>query len=172
MRGLVEAVALGTPILLAGCTGMGGDTPTRPPLNVADQVQQVDRGEVVGTWTCRELNPYPELPQQRTTITYNKDGTLVGEGRSEARPPFGAMTVNLTGKWAVEGDRIVTSDMQADAGSADAFTDVMAGIATSIANSWSTSQAQGSGDVLKLTERELVLRPVGVDDPPTFSCSR
>ena len=60
---------LGGDLLLTGCTGLGGggETPKRPPLNVADQVQQVDRSKLVGTWQCRELNPYPEMPKQTTT---------------------------------------------------------------------------------------------------------
>jgi hypothetical protein len=172
MRALVQVAAVA--VLLAGCTGLGGggETPKRPPLNVADQVQQVDRSKLIGTWQCRELNPYPEVPKQQTTITYGKDGTLSGVGQSEARPPFAAMTVKITGKWAVEGDQIVASDIKTEAGSADEFTNVMAGIGSSIVNTFSKSQPQGSGDVLELTQHKLVFRGVGVEDPPTYSCTR
>ena len=65
----------------------------------------------------------------------------------------------------------MTGDVKTSAGSPDAFTNVMAGIATSLINS-AHGQEQGSGDVLKLTRTELVFRPVGVEDPPVYSCTR
>jgi hypothetical protein len=49
-------------LLLAGCATGGGETPRRPTTSVADDVGAVDRAAVVGTWQCRELNPYPEVP--------------------------------------------------------------------------------------------------------------
>jgi hypothetical protein len=173
MRVRVQVAAAAATVLLAGCSGLGGgESPKRPPLTVADQVQQIDRSKLIGTWQCHELNPYPEVPKQQTTITYGKDGTLSGVGQSEARPPFAAMTVKITGKWAVEGDQITTSDVKTEAGSADEFTNVMAGIGSSIVNTFSKSQLQGSGDVLELTQHKLVFRGVGVEDPPTYSCTR
>lgn len=160
-------------LFLAACTGSsGGDTPRRPALDVADGVTGVDRDMIVGTWQCRELNPYPELPQQVTTITYKADGTFTGEGRTQARPPFGPMTSTSSGKWRVEDGQIVTSDVAIDAGSEDAFTNVMAGITSSIANTLGMTQAQGAGDVLELSRNRLTFRPVGIEDPPTFSCTR
>ena len=164
--------ALGAGSLLAGCVAVGGDTPKRPPLAVADEVQRVEADSLVGTWTCRELNPYPEVPKQVSTITYGEDGTFTGKAHYDAQAaPFGGMTVESAGRWVVDGDRIVTSDVTTSAGSQDAFTNVMAGIATSFINSTS-SQQQGSGDVLKLTRTELMFRPAGVDDPPVYSCTR
>ena len=166
-------VALAATTGLASCTGMGGgETPKRPSVTVADQVQTVDRSMVVGTWECHELNPYPEVPTQTATLTYAEDGALSGIAHSQARPPFAEMTIKSTGKWTVEGDRIVTSDVQTEAGSADEFTNVMAGIGSSIVNTFAKSQPAGSGDVLELTRHKLVLRAVGVDDPPIFSCTR
>ena len=170
MRGLLAVVGAGA--LVAGCAGVGGDTPKRPPLTVADEVQRIDSSNIVGTWTCRELNPYPEVPQQVSTITYAKDGSFTGRAQYDAQAsPFGGMTVESIGKWTVEDDRIVTGDVKTSAGSPDAFTNVMAGIATSFVNS-AYGQEQGSGDVLKLTRTELVFRPVGVEDPPVYSCTR
>lgn len=170
MRGFVAVVGGG--LLLSGCVGVAGDAPKRPPVTLADEVQQVDRAEIVGSWTCRELNPYPEVPQQVSTITYADDGTFTGKARYDATtPPFAGMTVESGGTWAVAGDRIVTSDVRTSAGSDDPFTNVMAGIATSFANSFA-GQQQGSGDVLELTKAKLVFRLVGVDDPPVYACTR
>lgn len=165
-------IAFAASSMLAGCVGMGGDPPKRPPVTVADEVQQVDDSKIVGTWTCRELNPYPEVPRQVSTITYAKDGSFTGNAQYDAStPPFGGMTVETTGRWTVQGDRIVISDVKTSAGSQDAFTNMMAGIASSLVNT-ASAQEQGSGDVLKLTQRELVFRPAGADDPPVFSCTR
>ena len=165
-------VAFAASSVLAGCTGMGGDPPKRPPVTVAGEVQRVDGSKVVGTWTCRELNPYPEVPRQVSTITYAKDGAFTGNAQYDATtPPFGGMTVETTGRWTVQGDRIVISDVKTSAGSQDAFTNMRAGIASSLINT-ASAQEQGSGDVLKLTPTELVFRPVGVDDPPVYSCTR
>ena len=159
--------------LLAACAGVGGPPPKRPPVQVTDQVQQVDRSAVVGTWTCRELNPYAEVPAQNSTVTYDADGSFIARARYEAgaAPPFGGMSVVTTGKWSVENDRIVTSDVNSQASSPDAFTNMLAGVAASFANSMS-AQEQGSGDVLKLTRNELTIRPVGVEDPPVIACTR
>ena len=164
-------------LLLAGCVdgGSGGgsqhETAKRPPVSVPDQVTTVNRSLVLGTWTCRELNPYPQVPTQTSQITYNADGTFASTGQSAPHPPFGAMTIKATGRWSVEGEHLVTSGVKTEASSQDAFTNVMAGIGTSIANTF-MAQKEGSANVLKLTRTELVYTPIGVDDPPVISCTR
>jgi hypothetical protein len=170
MRSVLVAFAASS--VLAGCTGMGGDPPKRPPVTVADQVQQVDASKIVGTWTCRELNPYPDVPRQVSTITYAKEGAFTANAQYDATtPPFGGMNVETTGRWTVQGERIVISDVKTSASSQDAFTNMMAGIASSLVNT-ASAQEQGSGDVLKLTPAELAFRPEGADDPPVYSCTR
>ena len=173
MRATSRMLLLGAAATLAACAGISGPPPKRPPVQVADQVQQVDRSAIVGTWTCRELNPYAEVPAQSSTLTYAADGSFVGKASYEAgaTPPFGGMSVVTTGKWSVEGDRIITSDVNTQASSPDAFTNVLAGVASTFANNMSAQQ-QGSGDVLKLTRTELTLRPDGVEDPPVIGCTR
>ena len=81
------------------------------------------------------------------------------------------MTVETTGRWTVQGERIVISDVKTSAGSQDAFTNMMAGLASSLVNT-ASAREQGSGDVLKVTSAELVFRPEGADDPPVYSCTR
>jgi hypothetical protein len=137
-----------------------------------DEVQRVDSSKVVGIWMCRELNPYPEVPRQVSTVTYAADGTFTGKAQYDATAaPFGGMTVETTGRWMVQDDKILTSDVKTSASSQDAFTNIMAGLASSFANTTS-AQMQGSGEVLKLTQTELVFRPAGADDPPVYSCMR
>ena len=165
-------IAFAASSVLAGCAGLGGDPPKRPPVTVADEVQQVDTSKIVGIWTCRELNPYPEVPRQVSTITYAKDGAFTAKAQYDATtPPFGGMTVETTGRWTVQGERIVISDVKTSAGSQDAFTNMMAGLASSLVNT-ASAREQGSGDVLKVTSAELVFRPQGADDPPVYSCAR
>ena len=63
--------------LLAACAGGGsGSRPVRPVVSMADEVGTVNRQLIVGTWQCRELNPYPGRPAQTTTATYHADGTF------------------------------------------------------------------------------------------------
>ena len=161
-------------IVLGGCATGGGETPRRPSLAVTDEVGAVARALVVGTWQCRELNPYHEIPQQTITTTYNADGTFMSQSRSAPRPPLGAMLVKVTGRWAVEGDRITTSEVETEAGSADgdAWTNMMANVGATFVNSFGGTQSNGAGDVLKLGRGELVFRPMGIEDPPVISCTR
>lgn len=163
-------------LLLAGCVDGGGgsnshETPKRPALSVPDQVTTVSKSLVVGSWTCHELNPYPQMPVQTSRITYNADGTFASTGQSAPHPPFGAMTIKATGRWSVDGENLVTSDVKTEASSEDAFTNMMAGIGSSIANTFMAQKA-GSANVQKLTRTELVYTPIGVDDPPVISCTR
>lgn len=158
-------------LLVTGCA-TGGDTPRRPAVSVADEVSAVDRAAVVGSWQCRELNPYPEVPTVATTTTYRADGSFTSEGRSAARPPLGAVEITATGNWSVEGGAIVTSGVTTEASSADAWTDMMAGVAARLVDSFGGPEDRAAGEVLKLTRAELVLRPSGVEDPPVIACTR
>lgn len=160
-------------VLLAGCAGAGGDPPQRPVASVTDRVGAVDRDLVVGTWQCRELNPYPELPEQTIATTYQADGAFVSESRSAPRPPLGAMLITARGRWSVDGGHIATSDVETAAGSADgdAWTNLMAQAGASIMNSFGGSETRSTSEVLELDRSELLLRPVGVEDPPVIACS-
>ena len=164
--------ALTGSLILTGCAMGGGDTPRRPVVSVTDEVQAIDREALVGTWECRELNSYPEIPQVTTRTTYRADGTFTSEGRSAPRPPFGSMEIEAKGRWAVEGQQVTTSGVETEASSEDAWTDFMAGVSAQLVDSFGGSENRSSGDVLKLTRRELVLRPVGVEDPPVIACTR
>jgi hypothetical protein len=159
-------------LLLAACATGGGDTPRRPATSVADEVGEVDRAAVVGTWECRELNPYPEVPQVATTTTYRADGTFTSEGRSAPRPPLGPVQVEANGGWSVEGGEIVTSEVTTEASSEDAWTNLMAGVGAQFIDWFAGAQDRASVEVLKLGRGELVVRPIGVEDPPVIACTR
>ena len=159
--------------LVAACAG-GGSGPVRPVVSMADEVGTVDRRLIVGTWQCRELNPYPGRPAQTTMATYNADGTFTSEGRAAGQGPVGAMVVNARVNWAVQGEQMVSSNVRSEARAADgnAATNMLAGLGAAIANSMMASQREGAADLLKLSRGEMVLRPVGVEDAPVLSCTR
>lgn len=166
---------VGAACLLAGCAaGGGGDPPRRPAVAVADEVGAVDRDLVVGTWRCRELNPYPEMPALTIATTYEADGTFVSETQAAPRPPLGAVRSKARGRWSAEGGQIATTDVTTEAGSADgdAWTDLMARATASVINTFNIDQPRATGEVLQLDRRQLVMRPLGVEDPPVISCAR
>ncbi len=167
-------------LLLAACATGGSDVPKRPPVNVADTVSSVDKALLVGTWQCHELNPVPGVPETKQEIAFKADGTLVSTGHAampeEASGMLGTgdMISTTTGSWQVEGGDIATSGLHTEVTSADgnALMGAMAGLVSSIANSSSATMAPGKTNVLRLGPHELVMRPVGVEDPPVLSCSR
>jgi hypothetical protein len=126
-------------VLLVGCAmGGGGSEARRPPVSVADEVAAVQRGMLVGSWRCRELNPYPELPEATRTITFAVDGTVVAETLTEDDPRFGRMQGTLRGDWSVEGDRLALRNMTLETktaeGNTNPFSGVLAGLTTTVAN--------------------------------------
>ena len=84
------------------------------------------------------------------------------------------MLVKARGRWSVEGGRVATSGVATEAGAADGdtWTDLMARAGASVVNGLGEDRARGAGEVLRLDRRELVLRPVGVEDPPVIACAR
>jgi len=171
-----RAGLVATAVLLAGCamTGGGGEA-RRPPVSVADEVTAVQRDMLLGTWRCRELNPYPGVPKASRTITFDKDGTVVAEMLTEDDPRYGAIQGTSRGLWSVEGDRLVMDKMKLEAkaaeGNTDPFTGVLTGLTTTIANTLMRDQQASTSEVLKLSRHELVFRTV-VADPPVVACTR
>ncbi len=146
----------------------------RPVVDVQDHVGAVDRERIVGAWQCRDLNPYPDQIDQLVHETYGADGSYHAESRPAPRPPLGALVVTVRGSWAVAGDKVVTSGLKTEARSADgdANTDMLAGLGAEFVNSYAANQADSAADVLELGADRLVLRPVGVTDPPVIACTR
>jgi hypothetical protein len=162
-------------LVLTGCAAGGGEAPPmRPVVDVQDHVGAVDRERLVGTWQCRDLNPYPDQIDQLVRETYAADGSYHAESRPAPRPPLGALVVTVRGSWAVSGDNVVTSGLKTEARSADgdANTDLLAGLGAQFVNSYAANQADGAADVLELGPDRLILQPVGVDDPPVIACTR
>lgn len=160
--------------LLTACATGGDGAPQRPAVAIADEAGVVDSRLVVGTWTCRELNPYPGQPAQTTTTTYNADGTFVGQARSAMEGPVGNMLVTVRGNWRADGQTLVSSGVQMEATAADGnpVTGMLASLSTTLANNLMAGQKEGAAEVLKLTSNELVTQAIGVDEAPTVACTR
>jgi hypothetical protein len=176
MRGWSGRTGLAAAVLLTGCAvGGGGGDVRRPSVTVADEVTAIDRGMLVGSWGCRELNPYPELPRATRTITFAGDGTVVAETLTGDDPRYGPLRGTSRGTWSVEGDRFALRDMRIEAGAAEGspnpFGAVLGGLAGTVANTFFRDRMGGASDVLRLTRGELVFRPVA-EDPPVVACTR
>lgn len=174
MRGAAWLGWCGLLQALVGCATSLDAPPARPMVDVPDQVGAVDRERLVGTWQCRDLNPYPDQVVETVRETYAANGGYRAESRSPPRPPLGALLVTVHGTWAVAGDQVVTSSLTTAARSADGDpdTDLLAGLGAEFVNSYAADHGDGAADILKLEPDRLVLRPVGVEDPPVIACTR
>ena len=157
--------ALTGSLILTGCAMGGGDTPRRPVVSVTDEVQAIDREALVGTWECRELNSYPEIPQVTTRTTYRADGTFTSEGRSAPRPPFGSMEIEAKGRWAVEGQQVTTSGVETEASSA---TVALAAAAQQIA----TERAAAEAAAAEIRSRESRWQALGREAVQEYEAMR
>jgi hypothetical protein len=177
-------VAVGGCVLLAGgCAGGGGTAgasgPRRPAVAVEDAVGAVDRAALVGSWSCRELNPFEGRQPQAQTLEFREDG----KGRSSATidmaaqggPLPGRMAVDHTFDWTVEGERVAVGNTQATVRAADgnAATGALAGLTQFVINRFSSETKPGTMDVLRLDGERLVVRTnTEVELAPTLDCTR
>ena len=174
MRILHLAGAAAVVLGLGGCAATSEPPPRRAAVAVTDEVGAIDRARILGSWQCRELNPYPGAPRLVTTVTYAPDGSFTSEGitaAGEAGPS--PMRISAIGQWRVEGERLITSQVRSDATAADGnpLMSALGSISSSIANNFMRDRS-GPIEVLRLTPTDLVLRPIGIEDPPVQSCTR
>ena len=157
---------------LAGCA-TNGDLPPRPAVAVPEPAASIDPAQLVGTWTCRDLNPYPDQPEQTVVTTYEAGGAFVSESRTPARGAIGAIIVTARGQWAVADDRLTTSGLRTEARAADGDrqTDLLAKAGAQMVDAMSAAEPDTT-EILALDPARLLLRPVGVDDPPVIACTR
>jgi hypothetical protein len=176
----LAAVAAGV-MALAGCASMGGgpspSAPERPAVAVQDEVGAVDRALLIGTWSCRELNPYPGRPATDVQVSFNADGT--GHNSAILDPaqggsPLGKMAVDFTYNWQVQGERILASGVQSSVHALDGnpATGVMAGLSQFVVNRFSSQLKPGTLDPLKLDRQQLIVRNADAPDGPVLDCTR
>ena len=159
-------------LALTGCA-TGSDLPPRPAVPMPEPAAHVDLAQLVGTWTCRDLNPYPDQPEQTVVTTYDDGGAFVSESHTPARGGIGAIIVTARGQWAVADDRLVTSGLRTEARAADGDrqTDLLAKAGAQMVDAMSAA-APDTTEILALDPARLLLRPIGVDDPPVIACTR
>jgi len=173
-----STAALSSLLLVAACDADGLDSfgagPSRPAVSVAKEVTMVSATELVGTWSCRELNPYPDQPLITSTIMLNEDGTMSSEAllpMAETMPGAPDMVMTMTGEWQVDGDRLITKNTNVEMAAADGSEGGMAALMSSAAEFFADQSEQGTSEIFRITASDLVMRG---DDPdaPTLSCQR
>ncbi len=173
-----STAVLSSLLLVAACDGGGLDSfgagPSRPEVSVAKEVTMVSATELVGTWSCRELNPYPDQPSITSIIMINADGTMSSEAvlpMPESMPGAPDMVMTMTGEWQVEGDRLITQNTDVEMTAADGSEGGMASLMSSAAELFANPSEAGSSEIFRITASDLVMR--GDDlDAPTISCQR
>lgn len=177
MRYALALALTASTTLLAGCDvgelESAAPGQSRPPVALAKDVTAVSTAELVGSWSCRELDPYPGQPAVTTTIGLAADGSMSSEALlpvAATSSGTSAMLVRTTGKWQVEGDRLVTTDTRVDVVAADgggAFPPVVQGVAAAFAD----RAGDGSAEIFRITASELVMRDQA-PDAPAVACAR
>lgn len=86
---------------------------------------------------------------------------------------MGPLRLGQQGRWSIEGDRLVTSEVKTMARTADGNTemDAMAQAGAELVDLMAGDTPQTS-QILQLDRQELVLRPTEMQDPPVIGCSR
>lgn len=160
------------------CLGLGacattGDLPPRPTVELPASPTTVDARQLVGTWRCQDLNPYPEQPQQTVVATYAADGSFVTESRTEAQGQIGAIVATARGSWEVRAGQLVTSGVRTEARAADGDqqTDILAKASAELVDALSGTNPNVS-EILELEASRMIARPLGSDDPPVIACTR
>lgn len=156
-------------LCLVGCATQ----PTRPEIATPLPTGPVEQALLIGLWSCRDLNPLPGQPVQAITTRYADDGRFQSVSHLPARGGMGPLRIGQQGRWSVEGDQLVTTEVKTVARTADGNTemDAMAQAGADLIDLMA-GDAPHASQILRLDRQELVLRPVDMQDPPMIGCSR
>ena len=178
MRFVSATALVASTALLVACDvadlGSLGTSESRPQVTVAKEVTTVSSAELVGSWACRELNPYPEQPAVTTTIALAADGTMSSEAllpMAETMPGASDMLMTMTGNWRVEGDRLLTTDTEVEMTNADGSQGGLSSIMQSAVAFFADQAGDGNAEIFRVTASELVMRDED-PDAPTVACLR
>jgi hypothetical protein len=178
MRLASTATLIASTALLAACDVSDFDplaaSQSRPQVTIAKEVTTVSSAELVGSWACRELDPYPEQPAVTTTIELSADGTMASEAllpMAGTMPGASDMLMTMTGNWRVEGDRLITTDTDVEMTSAGGGAGGLSSIMQSAAAFFADQAGDGNAEIFRVTASELVMRDEG-PDAPTVACLR
>ena len=86
---------------------------------------------------------------------------------------MGPLRLGQQGRWSIEGDRLITSEVKTTARTADGNTemDAMAQAGAELVDLMAGKAPQAS-QILALDRQQLVLRPAAMADPPVIGCAR
>jgi hypothetical protein len=149
--------------------------PQRPHVHVPKEVTSVPGERLVGIWSCRELNPFPDQAPVLTRLELAPDGRLKSEQMiliEGDAPREVDLVIVLEGRWQVDSDRIVASDIQGSArpalgGEADETASSMDGVLDAFAR-----QAEEVPlEIFRLSTDELVMRE-NHPGAPFLACAR
>lgn len=178
MKRLLAVSVVVLPLAACATGGSDGSSPKRPVIKVADQVGPIDRQLVIGTWTCRELNPFPNMPSTLQTVTYQADGTAKNAAVVDAATTASGLPAKFNASfsydWSVAGEQIIASNVQSTITAADdgAGSTLLAPIAQMMASTFADQAQPGTSNVLELTTTSLVMSAANMEDPPIVSCRR
>ncbi len=148
---LTFTASLAALMLLTSCTSL--TPPARPDYTGADSIDTADALQIIGAWTVKSLNPYPNEEPQGTTIEYRQDGTVLGtiEPQGESAAVLGNMRFELTGKWSLDGDQIRHSNVEMNSTSNNA----MGSMVSKLING--QKGIAGEGNIYELSVNRMVI---------------
>jgi hypothetical protein len=162
---LAFTAAIASLTFLAACdTGdfAAFDTsPSRPQVDIPKEVTTVSTAELVGSWTCRELNPYPDTPRVTIAMTFAADGTMAAESTlpmEQAMSGMGDMLMTWTGDWMVEGDRLLTTGTEVETVMADGSDTGLTGMINQFVAGFTDRAEDMNAEVLRVTATIACLR--------------
>lgn len=179
---LLTVAGVSSLVLLAGCDladrapsgPAAGSAPGRPPVAVAKEISMASREELIGAWTCHELNPYPGQPSVKTDVSFAADGLMTSAAllpMADHVPEGGDLRMTLKARWSVAGDRLVTTGTEVDVEAADGDAGQLSDMAASAAALFADQAHDGSAEILRVSATELVMRGEE-EEAPTISCLR
>lgn len=160
--------------LLAGLALLGCASPLlRPEIAAPEPTGPIDAAALVGPWSCRDLNPLPTQPLQTVTTSYAADGGFVSVSEIPGRPAAPPIRVSQAGRWHIDGDQLITSEVRttARAVGGDPETDAMLQASAELIDRVGINRKMASA-ILRLDASELLLRPAEIADPPIIGCDR
>ena len=161
--------ALLTLLALAACAA----PLERPEVTTPTGGGPVEAALLIGDWQCRDLNPLPGQPPQTVATRYADDGSFRSTSELPVHGPIGPIEIVQQGRWALDGDRLTTSDVRTAARALDgnSETDAYAKAGAELIDAMGAGRPVASR-VLLLDPARLTLRPVDVTDPPVVGCTR
>lgn len=157
IKTIAAATWLGIMTLLTGCASL--TPPSRPAYTGPDNVENAQASQLVGTWSVRDLNPYPDMEPQSTTIQYLADGRVTGlivpQGKSA--DALGNMQFQMTAQWSLDGDTVTHENVEVNSIGDNGVGSMIA----SMMNNSTRNSLAGRANIYELSGDRIVM--VGSD---------